>query len=142
MTDQQQPDPQQGASEEELRAAYEAEIKKINVQQVLLENVVTLINLGMRRAGLIEGTEDERDPTQVQTAIEGVRTLAPLIDATAPEQASQVRDALSQLQMAYVQIGGGGELKLEGAEAPAPAQPGKEGAGPAQSSGKLWVPGQ
>ena len=49
------------ASEEELRAAYEAEIKKIRVEQVLLEQVVTLVNLGMRRTGLAPGTEDERD---------------------------------------------------------------------------------
>ena len=33
-------------SEEELRAAYEAEIKRIRVEHVLLENVVTLVNLG------------------------------------------------------------------------------------------------
>ena len=45
-------DPSQAATEEELRAAYEAEIKKIRVEQVLLEQVVTLINLGMRRTGL------------------------------------------------------------------------------------------
>ena len=36
-------------TEEELRAAYEAEIKKIRVEHVLLEHVVTLVNLGMRR---------------------------------------------------------------------------------------------
>ena len=36
-------------SEEQLRAAYEQEIKRVRVDQVLLENVVTVINLGMRR---------------------------------------------------------------------------------------------
>ena len=47
-------------SEEELRAAYEAEIKKVRVEHVLLEHVVTLVNLGMRRTGMAPGTEDER----------------------------------------------------------------------------------
>ena len=42
-------------TEEELRAAYEAEIKKIRVEQILLEQVVSLINLGMRRTGLSPG---------------------------------------------------------------------------------------
>ena len=51
-----------GTTEEELRAAYEAQIKQIRVEQVLLENVVTLVNLGMRRTGLAPGTEEERDP--------------------------------------------------------------------------------
>lgn len=60
-------------TEEELRAAYEAEIKKISVDQIVLENVVTLINLGMRRTGLTPGTEDERDLDQVRLAIEAIR---------------------------------------------------------------------
>ena len=40
-------------TEEELRAAYEAEIKKIRVEQILLEQVVSLVNLGhaAHRAG-------------------------------------------------------------------------------------------
>ena len=51
-------------TEEELRAAYEAELKKIRVEQILLDQVVSLINLGMRRTGLSPGTEDERDLAQ------------------------------------------------------------------------------
>ena len=39
-------------TEDELRAAYEAELKKIKVEQIVLEQVVSLINLGMRRTGL------------------------------------------------------------------------------------------
>jgi hypothetical protein len=87
-------------SEEELRAAYEAELKRIRVEQIVLEQVVTLINLGMRRTGLAPGTEDERDPAQVRLAIEAVRALAPLLEQTAPSQAGAIRDALSQLQLA------------------------------------------
>src|ERR1700689_4722951 len=67
-------------SEEELQAAYEAEIKKIRVEQILLEQVVSLINLGMRRTGLAPGTEDERDIDQVRGAIEAVRALLPLTE--------------------------------------------------------------
>jgi hypothetical protein len=97
-------------SEEELRAAYEAEIKKIRVEQILLEQLVTLINLGMRRTGLQPGTEDERDPAQVRIAIEGVRALLPLVeDAAGPDQAGAIRQALSQLQLAYVRVGGSEE---------------------------------
>lgn len=153
-------------SEEELRAAYEAELKKIRVEQIVLEQVVTLVNLGMRRTGLAPGTEDERDPAQVRLAIEAVRALAPMLEQSAPEQAGAIRDALSQLQMAYVRIGGAAEAGAPGAEAgeapppprepapeapqepgerPAPpasdpAQPGEPG--PAQRSGRLWIPGQ
>ena len=95
------------ASEEELRAAYEAEIKKIRVDQILLENVVSLINLGMRRTGLAPGTEDERDLEQVRVAIESIRALMPIVEQTSPEQAGPIREALSQLQLAFVRLGGG-----------------------------------
>jgi hypothetical protein len=153
-------------SEEELRAAYEAEIKKIRIEQILLEQVVSIINLGMRRTGLAPGTEDERDIDQVRVAIEAVRALVPLIEQSAPAQAGQIRDALSQLQMAFVRLGGApgpAEQPAAGAPDPGaaqpqgpagtgpdPAAPGRPGAeeptpgdgGPAQRSGRLWVPGQ
>lgn len=133
-------------SDEQLRVAYEAEIKRIGVEQVLLENVVTLINLGMRRTGLMGGTEDERDPEQVTIAVDSVRALLPIIERIAPEQLQPIREALSQLQLAFVQASGQASV---GAEAAAPAaaeasdsapKPGEPG--PAQSSGRLWVPGQ
>lgn len=164
----------QQPTEDELRAAYEAEIKKIRVEQVLLEHVVTLVNLGMRRTGIAPGTEGERDPGQVRLAIEAIRGLLPLIEQVAPPQAGPIRDALAQLQLAYVRIGGktpeaGSEADVGGAGseagAPGAARPGgaagagagdaaatppagepaapKPGeAGPAQRSGRLWVPGQ
>jgi hypothetical protein len=156
----------QPPSEEELRAAYEAEVKKIRVEHVVLENVVTLINLGMRRTGLTPGTESERDPGQVQLAIEAVRRLLPLAEEIAPSQAGPIRDALSQLQLAYVRIGGppgpegapppqesaaprtsaSSTTSTTGQPRPAPPtepDPGQSGdAGPAQRSGRLWIPGQ
>src|SRR2546423_1167487 len=93
-------------TEEELRAAYEAQVKRVRVEHVVLENVVTLANLGMRKTGLASGTEDERDPEQVRLAIDSIRALLPMVEQTAPQQLAPIRDALSQLQMAYVRIGG------------------------------------
>lgn len=144
--------------EEQLRAAYEQEIKRVRVEHVLLENVVTLVNLGMRRTGLMPGTEDERDLPQVRLAIESVRALTPALEQVSPEQAAAVRDALSQLQMAFVQASGGatagtGERPPDDSAPETPAEPGAESQGetgpvtpgepgPAQRSGRLWVPGQ
>jgi len=138
-------------TEEELRAAYEAQIKKLRVEHLVLEHVVTLANLGMRRTGLAPGTEDERDAEQVRLAIESIRALLPLIEQTAPSQAGPIRDALSQLQLAFVRIGGQPRAAPQGtppAGAPAgapsepPASEKRDEPGPAQRSGRLWVPGQ
>src|SRR5215212_10372012 len=124
-------------SEEEIKA-LEAELEKLTVDDVLLQTVVTLLNLGARKAGLTEGAQ--ADLPQVKQAIEAARALLPLLEPRHAEHLGPVRDALSRLQMAYVQKSGG--------QAPAPETPEEEqqnspsGPGPAQSSGRLWVPGQ
>jgi hypothetical protein len=141
MADQERP-----PTEEELRAAYEAELKRIRVDDVIVQTVVSLVNLGGRKAGLAPGTEDERDLEQVRQAIEGVRALLPLVEADLGPDAARIRDALSQLQMVYAQGAGpgapsaGGQPGEGGEEPPAPQEPGAPG--PAQSSGRLWIPGQ
>jgi hypothetical protein len=124
-------------SEEEIRA-LEAELEKLTVDDVLLQTVVTLLNLGARKAGLTEGST--ADLPQVKMAIEAARAVLPLLEPVHGEQLAPVRDALSRLQMAYVQKSGGGETPQ--AEGEAPAEPSESGAGPAQKSGRLWVPGQ
>ena len=130
-------------TEEELRAAYEAEVKKLRVEHLLLEQVVSLVNLGMRKTGLTPGTEGERDPEQVRLAIESIRAVLPLVEQAAPEQAKPIRDAVSPLQLAFVKIGGQAEPSAEAAEGTPPQTPPESGQpGPAQRSGKLWVPGQ
>ena len=151
MSDQQQPpfDPN-NMSEEELRAAYEAQLeeqlKQLRVEDVIVQTIVTLVNLGGRRAGLAPGTESERDPEQLRLAIEGARALLGLIDSQLGPDATAIREALSQLQMAYAQLAGGAPPAAPGAAPgtpPGPASPADpEGPGPAQSSGRLWVPGQ
>ena len=131
-------------SEEEIRA-LEAELEKLTVDDVLLQTVVTLINLGARKAGLAEGTEP--DLPQVKQAIDGARALLPLVEAEHGDALAPVRDALSRLQMAYVQ-GSGGQAQPAAGQAPPPEEgtqepPPKPGEpGPAQKSGRLWVPRQ
>jgi hypothetical protein len=128
-------------SEEEIRA-LEAELEKLTVDDVLLQTIVTLLNLGARKAGLVEGTT--ADLPQVKLAIDAARALLPLLEPEHGEQLAPVRDALSRLQMAYVQKSGGEQPAAETAEGgrEAPAEPSEPGPGPAQQSGRLWVPGQ
>jgi hypothetical protein len=154
MTDEPQ-DPRQ-PSEEELRAAYEQQLKQIRVEDVLVQTVLSLINLGSLRAGLVPGNENEADPEQLSRAIEAVRALLPQVEPLLGPDARQIRDALSRLQMEYARLASaGGAADPEGQPAPEGAapegeaapeggkeQPQPEGPGPAQSSGRLWVPGR
>jgi hypothetical protein len=138
-------------SEEELRAAYEAELSRITSADMILQTAVSLLNLGGRRLGLAPGAEGERDLEQVRDAVDGVSALLAILERSAPQEMRPLRDALAQLQMAYAreaQAGGSAteqssQPQQPAAEEPAkPAAEGKPGAGPAESSGRLWVPGR
>jgi hypothetical protein len=142
MSDQQQPQ----MSDEELRAAYERQLEEqlrtLRVEDVIVQTIVTLVNLGGRRAGLAPGTEDERDPEQLRLSIEGARALLGLIEPELGPNATAIKEALSQLQLAYAQLAGGAGGAGGGEPQGGAQQPPQGGHGPAQSSGRLWVPGQ
>jgi hypothetical protein len=70
-------------------------LKKIKVDDVLLQTVVTLVNLAGRRLTV----QEEKDPAQAKKAIDAVRALLPLCPQ---EEVGPIKDALSQLQMVYV----------------------------------------
>jgi hypothetical protein len=170
-------DPQRQPTEDEMRAALEAELKNVRVEQVVMEAAISILNVTVMRAGLVPGSEEDRDLDQMRVGIEGVRALLPLVELLAGPQARPIRDALSQLQLAYVQATGGEGAGADAAgSAPSPGAPGGPGgpggaggpvspppggapgpgagaapqppqgrpgdAGPAQRSGRLWVPGQ
>jgi hypothetical protein len=124
----------QGArSEEELRRSLEEELRKLRVQDVLLQSVVSLINLTSRRIA----KEDERDLEQARTGIEAVRALVELLD---PEPAEQVRNALSELQVAYArqaEEAPAGEPEETAPQGPEPSQPPQPEQKPPS---KLWTP--
>jgi hypothetical protein len=151
---------QQEPDEAELRAALEEQMRRITVQDVLIQTVVTLINLGGRRLGLAGPPEQagEKDLEQARLAIEGARALVPLLpqDGLGP-----VRDALAQLQVAYVQEtqaaeqgsaapsatdegtgdrGQGTEPEPAGKQPPAAAPPSPDEAERAKARSKIWTP--
>jgi hypothetical protein len=154
-------------SEEELRAAYEAELSRISTTDMMAQAAVSLLNLGARRLA----PADERDPAaagqrdlaQARDAIDGVRALLEILERSIPQELGPLRDALSRLQMAYARemqsTGAAGQAPggAPGPDSPAagpaggadgshgqPAQPDAQpGApGPAETSGRLWVPGR
>jgi hypothetical protein len=123
-------------SEEELRA-LEAELERVHVDDVILQTIVSLINLGARKGAVGAPPEAGITPDydQLRISIEAVRALLPVIEPRHADKLGQVRDAVSQLQVAYARgtgsTGGGGEPPAQ--ESPKPQSPG---------GGRLWVPGQ
>jgi hypothetical protein len=156
-------------SEEQLRAAYEEELSRIDTTDMIAQTAVSLLNIGARRlAGASEPAPGQapvpgQDLEQARDAIDAVRALLEILERRIPvAELGPLRDALSRLQMAYAQaVGPGGSgaqppAAAEGApqQPAAPAAPGAgqapasasgdsaAGPGPAESSGRLWVPGR
>jgi hypothetical protein len=130
----------EGLSQEELRAAYEAELARIRVEDILIQTVVSLLNLAARKAGLTGGDEEEPDFEQVRQAVDGTKALLPLVEPMLGPDAKQVRDALSQLQLAYARSGATPPAGT-GAGGPQPSEPPPPKSDPPPPS-RLWVPGQ
>ena len=154
-------------TEEEMHALYEAELSRITVTDMLAQAAVSLLNIAARRlapspppeadagAGAVApGTAaGEPDLEQVRDGIDAVRALLEILERRIPKEVRPLRDALSQLQLAYAAAVKGAEQGSRG-DAPEGQPPGGEGKpgsdpapseepppGPAQSSGRLWVPG-
>lgn len=170
------PPPAGEPSEEELRAAYEAELSRITTTDMIAQATISILNLGARKLapageGSQEGTGDQ-DLEQVRDAIDAARALTGILERRIPEDLPPLRDALSRLQMAYaqeVQRAPAGESPSQQGAPPGPGAgaggprggadgggSGEEGGpggqppqgseqprpGPAESSGRLWVPGK
>lgn len=159
------PTSQAQPSEDELRAAYEAELNRITSAEMIIQTTVSLINIAGRRLGLggdpSAAPESERDLEQVRDAIDGASALMPILERRMPGELAPLRDAIAQLQVAYAREAQSSTSTTSAAtpsassstssasQAPkATKEPDKpaeadqqSGPGPAQSSGRLWVPG-
>jgi len=143
-------DEMQEPTEEELRAALEEQMRHIRVEDVILQTVATLVNLAARRLGLAaapgEDPSEERDIEQARLAIEAVRALVPL---SPEEQMEPVRQALTQLQMAFAREAQAGGAGAPPASDPAPgSEPDPQAAADRQAEeerakarSKIWTPG-
>lgn len=163
-------------SEDEIRAAYEAELARLTSTDVMLQAAVNLLNIAGRRLGAPppgaepEGADagagaqaSDRDLAQVRDSIDAVRALLEILDRTMASELGPLRDALSQLQFAFARAVSESGTPGSGPEAARTGEPGSEaeggaerapGAGeraeqearrrqgPAEASGRLWVPGR
>jgi hypothetical protein len=117
-------------NEDEIREA----LKKLRVEDVLLQTAATLIDLAARRMGLAE-EDGPKQLDQAKLAIEGIRALQPLMTE---EQQAAVREPLSQLQLAYAREAKGA---VSGSEPDAEPEPKPDDeAERAKARSKIWTP--
>jgi hypothetical protein len=121
-------------SQEELRGRIEEQLRKVRVQDLLLDSVISVINLSARRIA----KEDERDLEQARVGIEAVRAVVGLLD---DEPATQVRSALSEVQMLYARHAGAGSVGPEGGGGVPPSGgEAQSDEGAKRGPSRLWTP--
>jgi hypothetical protein len=113
-------------TEEEVRARIEEQIRNLRVQDLMVESVVSVLNLTARRIA----KEDERDLDQARIGIDAVKAW---VDLLPDEAATQIRNALSELQMLYAAAVEGGGTGQSG--------PGSEKTGAEQTATDRGTPG-
>ena len=132
----------EGMTEEQMRQ-LEAELERVHVDDVVLQTIVSLINLGARKGAVGAPPEAGLTPDndQLKIAIDAASALLAIVEPRHADKVGPIRDAVSQLQLAYAQATGSQVPSAPAAPPQAPpARPQGGQAGP--GGGRLWVPGQ
>lgn len=122
--------------QEEMLRQMEEEMRRVRVQDLLAQSVVSILNLSHRRIA----KEDERDLEQARIGIDAVDSLASHLEEPAERE---VRNALAQIRMLYAKVAG--ETGAGGGPGEGGTPP--EGGGPQPGGGErkpppgLWTPG-
>ena len=88
--------------ERELAERLAEELRRLKVEDVLVNTLMTVSSIGYRRLGLTEDTKEDRDLEQARLAIETMQALMPVLGQILP--AELVRDfgqSVANLQLAY-----------------------------------------
>ncbi len=90
--------------EEQLAQQLAEELRRLRIEDVLIQTLITISSIGYRRLGLTEDTKDDRDLQQVKLAIDTMTALTPVLENVVP--AELIRDfnqSVASLQLAYAQ---------------------------------------
>jgi hypothetical protein len=87
---------------EELARELAEELRRLRVEDVLVNTLVHVSSIGYRRLGVTEDSREERDLPQTALAIETMQALVPVLKDFLPEElVSSFEDQIANLQLAY-----------------------------------------
>jgi hypothetical protein len=89
-------------SQEELARELAEELRRLRVEDVLVNTLVHVSSIGYRRLGLTEDSREERDLPQAALAIETMKALVPVLEDFLPQElVASFEDQIANLQLAY-----------------------------------------
>ena len=93
--------------QEQLAKELAEELRRLRVEDVLIQALITISSVGYRRLGLTEETREDRELGQVKLAIETMTALTPVLeDVVPPELIRDFDQSVASLQLAYAQAAG------------------------------------
>jgi hypothetical protein len=108
---------EQEREDEQERLAQELaeELRKLRVEDVLLNTLIQVSSIGYRRLGLTEDTREERELEQTRLAIETMQGLVPVLEGFLPQELlGGFREQIANLQLAYAKAAGENEEEPPG----------------------------
>jgi hypothetical protein len=96
--------PHSDDQDQEERIAQEVaeELRKLKVEDVLVNTLLSVSSIGYRKLGLTEDTREDRDLEQARLAIETMKALTPVLEKfVPPELVRDFNTSVANLQLAY-----------------------------------------
>ena len=94
--------PEEKLEQEALARELAEELRKLKVEDVLVNTLVHVSSIGYRRLGLTEESAAERDLPQTALAIETMQALVPVLEDFLPrELVAGFEEQIANLQLAY-----------------------------------------
>lgn len=100
---------EQDPEQEQLARELAEELRRLRIEDILIQALITISSIGYRRLGLTEDTKDDRDLEQAKLAIDTMSALTPVLESVVPEEL--IRDfnqSVASLQLAYAEAAGEG----------------------------------
>jgi hypothetical protein len=89
-------------AQDELARELAEELKKLRVEDVIVNTLVHVSTIGYRNLGLTEDSRDERDLEQTRLAIDTMQALVPVLEGFLPEDlVGGFEEQIANLQLAY-----------------------------------------
>jgi hypothetical protein len=94
--------PEEDLDQEAIARELAEELRKLRVEDVLVNTLVHVSSIGYRRLGLTEDSQEERDLGQTALAIETMQALIPVLKDFLPaELVAGFEEQIANLQLAY-----------------------------------------
>jgi hypothetical protein len=98
--------------EDQERIARELaeELRRLKVEDILIQTLITISSMGYRRLGLTPDTQDDRDLAQAKLSIDTMTALTPVLENVVPaELLRDFQQSVASLQLAYAEAASEGD---------------------------------